>query len=142
MDNFEQSELIGRDIYRKFITQFDGVKNYYETPNKYDVYDAGYTYNEQDYIIEIKYRNYKHNHFSTWLLEQEKSKALFNIAEGKSIHYVNIFTDGTLLIWNLRKLPILEAKSEMHVKTTAEESVKKQKEVYHLPTSLAKKFNY
>ena len=150
-NNFQKSEEKGRLIFRAFVkSNFKNISQYKESTNPYAKWDVAYEQDGVYHIVEIKYRNYPSNKFITWVLEEDKLNSLQEIKKGYYasaktvvIEYVNMFTDDTILIWDLNTDTLSGSKRrlEQHVKTTAEASEKKEKAVIHLPSKLAKKYS-
>jgi len=83
--------------------------------DKYSVYDGWFLgARGGKYLFETKDRKYKHNAFPDgWMLEAKKKAALDAKCKElgyKGSAYINTFTDGKAVIWNLNWLDKAEAK--------------------------------
>lgn len=65
--------------------------------------DGVTTQEDRKYIIEIKCREMESTRYADYMIEDKKFTYLMNTAANGYIPlYVNFFTDGTCLIWDLR----------------------------------------
>lgn len=95
------------------------------------------TNNVFKYVMEAKDREYSSTAYDSWYLEEKKKNSLFQRSERP--YYVNTFTDGKIVFWDLSKLDFysIETKYIYLPKTTVEKSDKIKKKVYMLPLSSA-----
>lgn len=141
------SEQTGRDISINFLVNRMEAQEVKPSKNTYTNYDLVYKVKGRTCMAEIKTRDYPHNAFSTWILEHDKYEMLQDIqqvvtmAGGQvTIHYINIFTDGVMLIWKIDDIHLTPVK-EHYVKTTCSDNGSRDKVVYHLPRKAASKYN-
>jgi hypothetical protein len=74
--------------------------------NPYANWDVSFMSASTKVIGEIKTRNYKHYHFNTWILQEDKLLKLRAIKDNYGLEdirimYINIFEDNKILIWDI-----------------------------------------
>lgn len=155
MTKYDKQELKDREIITKYIckdklhiTNPDYIYAT-ETSNPVDIYFTASTINNKEvpYVGEIKEREYylsePKNKVTTWMLETYKLDEL--MARKNHIPlYINFFLNNYMLIWNLNKIDFskLELKKRELKKTTLEDTGKKIKIYYDLPSDLATLIKY
>ena len=144
----ESREAKGRRIASKFLTD-EGAQDIKSSESNYTCYDLSYLLNGEICVAEIKVRDYKHDAFNTWILEKEKYDMLrdltsvFKLAgRNLTVHYINIFTDGVILVWDITEVNIPSETKEL-IKTSSDVfNGVRDKKVILLPTKDAERYNY
>lgn len=150
MTKYDKQELRGREIITDYllksylhITNPDHIYPT-ETKNPVDIYFTATTKNniEVPYVGEIKERKYylsdPKNEITTWMLETYKLDALMARKNHRPL-YINFFKNDVMLVWDLKKIDFsdLEIRKMELKKTTLEDTGKKYKIFYDLPSDLA-----
>ena len=100
-----------------------------------DLYLTGYTNNKEVYYVaECKDRKFESNKYETLFCDIKKYYSIIAEAEeeGRIPLYINTFTDGKALIFNLNNIPTPEKKRIERNETTVEDNGKKNTFVYLL----------
>ncbi len=105
-------------------------------------WDVSYYSGDTTIIGEIKDRKEDSDRYNDWMLEIKKLRELIEIRDKMTrrgittrLHYINIFEDNEIAIWDITDLDInkLEIRIEEHNKTTAGDQTKTDKEITYLP---------
>ncbi len=111
-------------------------------------WDISYLYCQDVLAIgEIKIRNYESTAFEDWIIEEEKVIALKEIlAKTKKntdkeiqIHYINIFNDNNVAIWDITNL-VQVYRPETHKANNCGDQHERIKQVTYLPITDTIKF--
>ena len=155
MTKYDIQELRGRAIIKKYLLEntFHITNPDYifptETKNPVDIYFTATTINNREIpcVGEIKERfyplsnpNYK---VTPWMLETYKLDALMARKNHRPL-YINFFSNNCMLVWALNKIDFsdLEIKRKELKKTTVEDTGKKIKIYYDLPSDKATLIRY
>lgn len=155
MTRYDKQEIRGREIVTDYL-----LKSYLhiynpdyiyptETKNPVDIYFTATTINNREvpYVAEIKEREYyladPKNEITTWMLETYKLDALMKRKNHRPL-YINFFKNDIFLVWDLKKIDFseLEIKRKELKKTTLEDTGKKIKIYYDLPSDQATLIRY
>ena len=150
MTRYDKQEIRGREIVIDYllksylhITNPDYIKPT-ETTNPVDIYFTATTKNNREvpYVAEIKERKYylthPKNEITNWMMETYKLDALMKRKNHRPL-YINFFKNDCFLIWDLKKIDFsdLEIRKMELKKTTLEDTGKKFKTFYDIPSDLA-----
>lgn len=139
--NFHQYEEQGRDIFSAFTSTLESVNITKLSKDKYSPWDVAYTSGGTEVIGEIKYRQHHPYTFEDWILEEEKLNDLSNIQQEiynkkgirPAIHYINIYLDGSIQIWDISNLKVSYVATEgLFPSTTCGDTSKRGKGVIYL----------
>lgn len=143
MDNFSKKDKQGQvKVVNQLDKLFSGHTHtfslHYIDKARIDIemdLTASTTNNIYHYNIECKDREYNHQAFDKWMIEEHKINELIN----KKGYYANTYTDDWLMVWDISKLDISTLPSEIKElnKTTVVNTGKNKRKVYYLPTELA-----
>lgn len=150
---FSESEIKGRRLFKTFLyNNAKEVRTYKESLSPSDSWDVAFeTESGKKVVGEIKFRNAKHNSFSTLILEEYKLQQLQIIKELEkeigidvTLIYINLFTDSKITIWELNRetLKDLLPHPEILKKATVVDRGLTSKDVIQLPSSRGFTFNY
>lgn len=141
INNFQQSENKGRKLWREFCIG-RGTNSF--TSDEFDIADAIFTKNTgEQYVIEIKVRNWKYLNLPTHILELSKLLSLQErmIKEKcKAVWYVDFFGMDDLIIYTdiaFREAPVTDMQCKV---TTAEDNGYRMKQVLLLDRNLGFRF--
>lgn len=106
-DTFSKGFMEDEYLGRKIISNTFPKTNFYFTTEKYATYDAQYWNDKGELIlVEIKTRNFPSTKHNTAFIERAKMSKLIRTKEdmkGAKVIYLNIFTDGVVVIWNVEE---------------------------------------
>jgi hypothetical protein len=136
----------GRLIFQGYCTGQPWCKFARKSKNDDAPWDVSYSGISDEVIIgEIKVREYNANDFPDWMLEVKKIKRLrvvydkmmkYDPSQNVKIHYINIFKDNELMIWDITNIVYTSIIEELPATTCGNQN-KKNKEVTYLPTHQA-----
>lgn len=152
---YDKQELKDRAIIKKHLCEnYLHITNpdyIFPTITDYpvDIYFTATTINNREipYVGEIKEREYPladpKNKITYWMLELKKLNDLKNEKNHIPL-YINFFPNNRILVWNLNKIDFskLEIKRKELKKTTLEDTGKKIKIYYDLPSDKATLIRY
>ena len=152
---YDKQELKDRAIIKKYLCEnYLHITNpdyIYPTVTDYpvDIYFTATTINNREipYVGVIKEREYPladpKNKITYWMLETYKIDNLLNEKAHRPL-YINFFTNNRILVWDLKKIDFseLEIKRKELKKTTLEDTGKKIKIYYDLPSDQATLIRY
>lgn len=139
---FQEMDDNGRLKFQGYCIGQPWCKFSRKSRDEYAHWDVSYYSGDTTIIGEIKDRQENSDTYGTWIMEINKLRALFNVRDKMKnrgietrIHYINIFTDNELAIWDVTDLDIskLDVKTEAHQKTECGDQTKINKEVFYLP---------
>lgn len=140
-NNYEYYDEIGKESFKQWCSyQYWCSFNRKSKPGyaKWDVsYISGDSKSNISIIGEIKIRKgNKSSDYSNWFLEVDKYESLKLIKESSTketyIHYINIYEDNTIQIWNITDLKHLISTKRYMNKQTMGNDTKIEKNVYLL----------
>lgn len=116
MNKFNWCEKAGRELFEKVLNAAN-ITNYEFSADNYAIWDAKYSTDKVDNIVEIKVRNQNWNTYPDWILEQKKYNALVAMTEvnqketEKEVNalYINFFNDGYFCIWSIKNVDVSTA---------------------------------
>ena len=145
--SYEQLDQEGKTFFKGFCAASPWCK--FERISKPESrWDISYLYCEDTLAIgEIKMRNYSSTAFPDWIIEEDKVVALKEILEKTKknttkeiqIHYINIFNDNNVAIWDITNI-IATYNNEQHKANYCGNQYQKEKWVTYLPITDAIKF--
>ncbi len=142
MNNFKKAENIGRRYFKNVAASLGIEENeLIFTEGDYDGHDA----ETPKAIIEIKVRTISSTKYRDFILEFKKLEYMLKASKsvGKIPYYVNFFSDGVVMFWDLRKVKELIAPQTQRCKaTTAVYGGYVDKVIYKLPSDMAIKKTY
>lgn len=109
MDEFDWCEKKGRELLEK-VLQAGNIKNWWFSEDKHAIWDAIYTTDKVENIVEIKVRKQDYKTYPDWILELKKYNSLKEMAEERqretdkkvNAYYVNFFNDGYFCFWSIK----------------------------------------
>jgi hypothetical protein len=138
MDKFEQQDSKGRERFKTFCKRKQWCKHHKDATEQYSHWDTSYFSGTTMVIGEVKERNYESSTYSDWYGEVYKYNELMKIkdklaAKGKNVrvHYINIFTNDDIIIWDITDITLEGFKMEL-AKTTLEDNGTTNKAMYRL----------
>lgn len=147
MNKFTSKDEEGRVKFQQYCSTTTWCKYNKASKDEYAAWDVSYTSGATQVIGEIKLRDYASDAFDGWFMEEKKLKALHAVREAvkskykhstttPSIHYINIFTDDKIIIWDVTNL---DAVVETHnlQQTTMGNQQEVSKAIITLPTATA-----
>lgn len=144
MENYQNDDQKGRDIFKKFCEQQADFKYYKSSKGLYSKWDVSYVSKGLKFIGEIKVRNYESTTFGDWFIQADKLEGLMEIQKqipGSKISYINIFKDNITYIWNLDDIDFSKIKEGvLQLQKNDYTTETEWKKVYYLPNSIALKF--
>lgn len=130
-----KSEEKGREIATSFLKSV-GAKNIEVSDSPYSCFDLSYTRKGRIHIAEIKTREYAHDDYPKWILEKEKYDMLQDVVNvlkkaglDPVVHYINIFKDGKIFIWDITNLEHLQSRIRNLAKVSGQDNGTRDKKV-------------
>ena len=138
----KEKEDKGRDQFNMFVEEYKRIEILKYSTKRFTNWDVAYKYwgdgrkiNAVNVIGEIKVRKNTSTAFPDHMLELEKLEGLREHAKGKEceIHYINIYDDNHIKIWNLTNINLDNYKiTKMWCQKNDRETVKVLKDVIFL----------
>jgi len=124
LSDFEVDEQIGRMFFAGWASSNDDVEITMFNKQRYGVWDVAYTSGGTKCIGEIKFRRkYPSTQYHDWVIEAHKYNELKTISNKRSdikIHYINIYRDYEMAIWDLTDMEMGCAQDELFPATSSE----------------------
>lgn len=143
-NRIENCEAKGRKYFHKMVNKvINDVKSVSFT-GMTERHDCNVDTTDKSYAVEIKVRTPEHNTYKTVILKKAKYDYLMSgIGEGFTPLYVNFYSDGIALVWNLATAPIYH-KREIYVRKTEMNSNSEMEwqEFYEFHIEDARKYSY
>lgn len=143
MDEFQQSELIGRKLLKSFLDQI-GATDQQPTEDKYNPVDYYFTIKDKKVVAEIKVRDQQYEKYPTHLMEVSKFQALEKERINKNLdyaYYINFFGNDIAYFYSSAKIKKYAKINSMYCNnTTAIYTGQRTKDVLLIPTDKAQKF--
>ncbi len=143
MSEFQEMDDKGRLIFQGYCIAQPWCKFARKSKNDDAAWDVSYSGNNDEVIIgEIKVRSYNSTDYNDWMLEVKKINGLnkvynkmkkYDPKQNIKIHYINIFKDNEIMIWDITNLVYTSTIEELPATTCGNQN-KKDKEVTYLPT--------
>jgi hypothetical protein len=134
--NYQNDDQKGRDLFRLFCSQQSKFTFHREARQEFAKWDVSYYLGKQQFIGEIKVRDYNCDAFGTWYLQADKLEALQALqkkAPNTKISYINFYNDNMMRIWNLSDLDLSTLEFSMQkLQKNDYEKEEVWKKVYHL----------
>jgi len=126
MNEFDWCEQKGRELFET-VLKAAKISNYEFSNDKHSIWDAKYSTDSVENIVEIKVRKQDYTAYPDWILELKKYKALKALATEQqknttkkvSAYYVNFFNDGYFCIWAINNVDETTVQSKSCKATTA-----------------------
>jgi len=144
MDIYEKQDNKGREIFKGYCKSKGWCKHHKDSTQQFSHWDTSYfsanTYTKESVMViaEIKERNYSSQDYTDWYGEVYKYNELMKIkdkqkSQGKDvrIHYINLFNDNVVLIWDITDITLEGFKMNL-AKTTLENNGTREKQMYRL----------
>lgn len=143
LEKIEVSENIGRKYLESIIHKlFKNVKqvNFSSFSDKHDCIILA----DNNFVVEIKVRTITSNTHPDYMIEEHKYKSMMSwVSKGYIPIYVNFFTDGVCLAWNLLKADNLKVQQfNINKLNVNPDSQKVIRDRILLDKKLASKFTY
>lgn len=127
MTEYDWAELKGRELFET-VLKAGKIENYEFSTDKHSIWDAKYSTDSVENIVEIKVRKQDYTAYPDWILELKKYKALkalateqqMNTTKKVSALYVNFFNDGYFCIWSMNNVDVTTVQSKNCKANTAE----------------------
>jgi hypothetical protein len=144
MNKFTSKDEEGRILFQQYCSTTSWCKYNKSAKDEFSPWDVSYTSGSTQVIGEIKMREYASDAFDGWFLEEKKLKELSVIRKAvidkqkdslptPVIHYINMFTDGQIMIWDITNLEGTVEQIKLN-KTTMGDTFKVDKGIITLPT--------
>jgi hypothetical protein len=112
---YRELDDLGRAYFQGYCNGQSWCKFERKSKDDYSKWDVSYKIEDTLVIGEIKRRNYDSTDFDTWVLELDKLRGLQtikdecikhrkNIYKKVALHYINIYNDNTIVIWDITNL--------------------------------------
>ena len=141
MENiYTEKDDYGRELAINFFKKVEFTKST-DPISSWDL--SGSTLNG-DFYSEVKVRDIKSDTYSTSFLEYKKLVGLKNVAGKDNMNYMVFYTDGILMVFDLKKIKL----SEVYLSivdcpiSSTENKGYVSKLMIEIPTQLAKKYKY
>lgn len=144
-NNFKNAEEVSKQTFLDFVVSQDELRLKRFTEGDYDPYDVVYYTGSTLTIGEIKKRNYNHNTYNDWFMQEDKLIKMLEIKNSSKydvkVTYINHFKDGVTLIWDLTSIDLKNLKTfkkQLPINSFTTETILKT--VINLPIHLAKRY--
>jgi len=141
MNQFEQDELLGRNLTEEFLRQA-GTVNIEFTENQYDTVDLYFTHKGKKAVGEIKVRDAKYMNYPTHWIELDKYMNMTKAGIDNNCQsgmYFNFF-DNYLYAYRLKDIDPSRITERYVSRTTSVDTGMRYKKFIEIPTYLAQVF--
>ena len=133
---YREADDKGRDIFIDYCKRQNWCTFKKASKDDYAHWDVSYLSGDTMVIGEIKVREYESTDYNGWFLEVFKYNELKHLQskmkeknKDVQIHYINIYTNQEIIIWDLDKT-LLNKNTLNLPKTTMEDNGEKIKQIY------------
>ena len=138
MDIYSEQDNKGRERFKQFCKRKQWCKHHKDAIKQYSHWDIAYYSGNTMILAEIKEREYASTAFSDWWGEMYKYNELMALKDklklqGKDVkvHYINLFTNDDVIIWELDNIQLDTFKMDLNA-TTLEDNGTRNKAMYRL----------
>lgn len=147
MNGYQQTENIGREKLKKFLTK-NGVTSIYFTSGQFDKIDAFFKYNDKIVGVEIKNRSQQYENYSTYILEKQKLDYMDKLQKNNYTYscWMVYFFGNNVYIYRYKDIKkmiknhTVKVESKLLPNSTVNKTKDVYKEIYLLPKTKAFKY--
>lgn len=147
MNGYQQTETIGREKLKQFLTK-NGVTSIYFTSGQFDKIDAFFKYNDKIVGVEIKNRSQQYENYSTYILEKQKLDYMDKLQENNYTYscWMVYFFGNNVYIYRYKDIKkmiknhTVKVESKLLPNSTVNKTKDVYKEIYLLPKTKAFKY--
>ena len=147
MNGYQQTETIGREKLKQFLTK-NGVTSIYFTSGQFDKIDAFFKYNDKIVGVEIKNRSQQYENYSTYILEKQKLDYMDKLQKNNYTYscWMVYFFGNNVYIYRYKDIKkmiknhTVKEESKLLPNSTVNKTKDVYKEIYLLPKTKAFKY--